>query len=49
VFEIRLLACLAGNLPFESFCQPCFVVDVFERGSYELFARAGFELLISAS
>jgi hypothetical protein len=39
-FELKV----SHALPFEPHCQPFFVLGIFETGSLELFARAGFEL-----
>jgi hypothetical protein len=35
---------LGSALPLEPLCQPFYVLDIFEIGSWELFARASFEL-----
>jgi hypothetical protein len=45
VLECKLRAlCLLGALTLELLYQPCFVLDIFEIGSLELFAWAGFKL-----
>jgi hypothetical protein len=44
-FELRAFNLLGrpGTLPLEPFCQPIFVLDIFEIASCELFAGAGLK------
>jgi hypothetical protein len=43
VLVLVLVVLLGRRLPLEPLHQPCFVLGIFEIGSRELFAQAGFK------